>query len=308
MIAIESPGRTGLVGSPDRSVAATMRWWDSPLPGGPASLTEVRATWALIDGDVMQPMIRRRLRRSLGFCPRHTWLHALVEVESSRASVNPAADHQPFDSCVLYAELLGEAAVRLRTRATLRRYRRWTTRSPFAAEGRCPLCEPSGTGIHVPSSTGSVTGSAEPEAASLPVLVNTPLEAARWCRDTLGAWESRACPRCLQETGGASSAEPAEAAVVGQSSGSLRDDGARAGLCRPHLLAGSPPSPDDLRRQAAYLGTLRGSVLGLLEWMTFREGPATTRRRAAWIETLGWFAGWRVPLLLAQWPPQGPRA
>jgi hypothetical protein len=304
MSAIESPGGTGLVGSPDRSVAATMRRWDSPLPGGPASPTEVRATWALMDGDVMQLAIRRRLRRSLGFCPRHTWLYAMVDVESHRASVNSAVGRQPFDSCILYAELLGEAAVQLRARAALRRYRRWTLRSPLATGGGCLLCESSGPEVRVPSSTGSITRSAAPETAALPVLVNTPLEAARWCRETVDAWESTACPQCLQEIRGASSAGPPAATIGGPSSGLLPADDARARLCRPHLLAGSPPSPDDLRRQAAHLRTLRRHVFGLLEWMTFGEGTAAPRKRAAWIETLGWFAGWRVPLVLAQWPPQ----
>lgn len=53
------------------------------LPVGPLepSAKEVRQLWSFIDGDIMDGSMRRLLPASLGLCPRHTWAHAVVEVE-----------------------------------------------------------------------------------------------------------------------------------------------------------------------------------------------------------------------------------
>ena len=53
------------------------------LPAAPLLLTteEVRLLWSFVHGDIMSAPMRAWLRASLGFCPRHTWAYAVVEIE-----------------------------------------------------------------------------------------------------------------------------------------------------------------------------------------------------------------------------------
>jgi hypothetical protein len=83
-------------------------------------------------------------------------------------------------------------------------------------------------------------------------------------------WRPRACPTCL---GG---------------------DGLP---CRPHLLGGNAAPPRDFGRQ---LWALRGRTAKFLRSQTWRPPTLTPDERIAWVETLGFFAGWAVPDVLAR--------
>lgn len=74
---------------------------------------------------------------------------------------------------------------------------------------------------------------------------------------------ARACPRCV---------------------------GGRGPLCRPHLLGGFPASDDLSTRLRRLAVQIRALAAG--------GERADPRLRAAWVETLGWFAGWRLPIAL----------
>lgn len=86
-------------------------------------------------------------------------------------------------------------------------------------------------------------------------------------------WRPRACPACL---GG---------------------DGIP---CRPHLLAGAIDPPRDLDRR---LGALRVRTAKFLRSQTWRPPSLTPLERIAWLEALGFFAGWAVPDVLTKSSP-----
>jgi hypothetical protein len=72
-----------------------------------------------------------------------------------------------------------------------------------------------------------------------------------------------------------------------------------AGLtCRPHLIAGAEP-PRDLGRELSGLADRLG---GLRRSLTAGGPAATAAEQVAWIEALGWFAGWSFwQALLSRW-------
>jgi hypothetical protein len=63
--------------------------------------------------------------------------------------------------------------------------------------------------------------------------------------------------------------------------------------CRPHLLAGDPALVDATGCAAA-LERLGGRLKGLVASMTLHGPPATPQVQAAWVEAVGWFAGWGI--------------
>lgn len=62
--------------------------------------------------------------------------------------------------------------------------------------------------------------------------------------------------------------------------------------CRPHLLAGIAAPPDLLER----LRRLAVSMRAYEKSLTAGGRPVDRRGRQAWLDTLGWFAGWRFPV------------
>lgn len=54
-----------------------------PLPDEehPLAVEEVRLLWSFVHGDIMDGSTRSALRRSWGLCARHSWGHAIVEIE-----------------------------------------------------------------------------------------------------------------------------------------------------------------------------------------------------------------------------------
>jgi hypothetical protein len=69
-------------------------------------------------------------------------------------------------------------------------------------------------------------------------------------------------------------------------------------LCRRHLIAGDQLRNVDGQQLAARLETLRRRLLRLHQSMTKGGTPSTMDDDAAWVEALGWFAGWGLPLTL----------
>jgi hypothetical protein len=65
--------------------------------------------------------------------------------------------------------------------------------------------------------------------------------------------------------------------------------------CLPHLLQGESDS-DDL---APRLARLAVNMHAYEKSLTADGRPVDRRGRAAWLETLGWFGGWRFPAVLA---------
>jgi hypothetical protein len=65
-------------------------------------MPEVKQLYEFLDGAIMVPDIRHHLWRSWGFCPRHTWAHATVELELGFGD--------PFSVGILYEDLAERAA------------------------------------------------------------------------------------------------------------------------------------------------------------------------------------------------------
>jgi hypothetical protein len=64
--------------------------------------------------------------------------------------------------------------------------------------------------------------------------------------------------------------------------------------CHPHLLQGES-EPDDLAPSLAHLAV---RMHAYEKSLTADGRPVDRRGRAAWIETLAWFGGWRFPAVL----------
>jgi len=68
-----------------------------------ATVAETRYFWSwFIFGSIMAIETRRHLWQSWGFCPRHAWLHAVVECEIWGG--------RPFATSILYQDLIERAA------------------------------------------------------------------------------------------------------------------------------------------------------------------------------------------------------
>lgn len=142
---------------------------------------EVKDLASFIDGAAQVPDVRARLRRSWGFCGRHTWLLAVVECELRR---------RPFGTSVLYEDLTARAAAAL-SRA---RARAWPRSLVLRAGNDCSTCDfVSMTAAHGlppdPARAARVDRVARQRRFSSLVL------AAR------AGWEERSCPRCLGGNG-----------------------------------------------------------------------------------------------------------
>jgi hypothetical protein len=246
------------------------------LPAAPLLLTteEVRLLWSFVHGDIMSAPMRAWLRASLGFCPRHTWAYAVVEIELWESGIGGRAGHLPFDVSVLYEDLCREAASRLG------RWRGWGRRPEAALlpARPCYLC----TQLAAPARDGLAIGYANSNSAALAAEANRALHTRHWCEATLDTWEPLVCPPCLGHR--------AEGA----------DDGAR--LCRLHLTealrtgraaAGDPASAGRrLTEVADRLGAFTAS-------MTAAGAPADATTETSWVAALGFFGGWRFPAFLA---------
>jgi hypothetical protein len=132
----------------------------------------------------------------------------------------------------------------------------------------CLICD----GLTIPTASGDDPFSVERwRRANRLEGIRSQLAASR------AAWLPRSCPICA---------------------------GGDGPTCRPHLLVGAA----NLSRRRKLAGDLAGlhSRLGVLVESMDRHGPARTPEvEAAWVEALGWFAGWEFPIRLSVQPGAG---
>ncbi|QCO96571.1 hypothetical protein FCN77_01085 [Arthrobacter sp. 24S4-2] len=236
------------------------------------SVEEVRQLWSFIHGDIMDGSMRRLLRASLGLCPRHSWAYAVVEIELWQAGAGVRGGHQPFDVTVLYEDLLDHVADGLDRRSSLLLRRPDDVLLPV---GPCRICEDMAS----PALPGLRMGYANSNTEALTVEANGLAHTKAWCRETLPLWRSRTCPDC----------DP----------GTPEGAGDPVLLCRFHLAA-RRPLPERLRHAvASRLRAIRKRVRHLTESMTDYGAPVGAEENASWIEAIGSFAGWGLPLYLA---------
>ncbi|MCB5292420.1 hypothetical protein [Arthrobacter sp. SO3] len=244
------------------------------VPIGPLELSpeEVRQLWSFIHGDIMDGSMRRLLRASLGLCPRHTWAYAVVEIELWQAGAGVRGGHQPFDVTVLYEDLLEHVAAGLNQKSTLLHRHPDDVLLPV---GPCRICEEMAS----PDLPGLRMGYANSNTEALTVEANGLAHTAVWCRETLPLWRDRVCTGCDPDA--------------------PEGDGDPVLFCRFHL-ARSRPLPEELRHAVALrLREIRGRMRHLTESMTDSGAPVGGAENASWIEAVGFFAGWGLPLYLA---------
>lgn len=249
------------------------------VPYGPLELSveEVRQLWSFIHGDIMDGGMRRLLRASLGLCPRHAWAYAVVEVELWQAGAGLRGGHQPFDVTVLYEDLLEHVANGLARKASLLHRHPDDVLDPV---GPCRIC----ADMASPSLPGLRMGYANSNTEALTVEANSLAHTRVWCRETLPLWRDRVCPGC----------DP----------GPLEWSGDPALLCRFHL-APRRPLVEPLRHEvASRLLRIRDRMRRLTDSMTDHGAPAGGEENASWIEAVGFFAGWGLPLFLTADTPE----
>ncbi|MDQ6753628.1 MAG: hypothetical protein M3017_09495 [Actinomycetota bacterium] len=236
------------------------------------SVEEVRQLWSFVHGDIMDGAMRRYLRASLGLCPRHSWGHAVVEIELWQAGAGQRAGHQPFDVAVLHEDLLEFAAGELQRPVSW--FHPGAARCPVQ-EKPCRIC----VELHGTLPQGVLMGYANSDSGALAAEANLLLFTASWCRETRPVWDSRICPRCAGGT-----------------------EGSRVLMCRRHLAELGPMSRADGLAVAGRLLEIRRRLLRLIDSMTDRGQPASPGDNSSWIEALGWFAGWGLAQYLSTAP------
>lgn len=243
---------------------------------------EVVELWAFVHGDIMEGGIREQLHRSLGLCARHTWGYAVVEIELWQTGAGVRGGHQPFDVSVLYEDLLDRVAAQLDRPAGLFHH---DLRRALTTTTQCCICNmvKPATGATMSSTPMGYGGST---AVDLAAETNQLSYTRPWCDQTAPQWHDRVCPDC-------------RAAFQAAAADQLEDDDRSPYVCRLHLLL--RPLTPELGHTVA--GQLRNIAyrLGRLSKSMTKDGPAATPEDdASWIEALGWFAGWQVPLALTE--------
>lgn len=264
-------GKRSGPGAPE--VPARDRLSGGLVPVGPLGWPRRKCArlWSFIHGDIMDGSMRRLLRASLGLCPRHTWAYAVVEIELWQAGAGVRGGHQPFDVTVLYEDLLGHVADGLDRKTSLLRRHPDNVLVPV---GPCRICEDMAS-ADLP---GVRMGYANSNTEALTVEANGLAHTTAWCRETLPLWRDRACPDCWP--------------------GIMEQSGDPVLLCRFHLAA-RRPVPGQVRRDvASRLRDVRARVRRLTESMTDYGAPAGSEENVSWIEAIGFFAGWGLPLYL----------
>jgi len=127
-------------------------------------------------------------------------------------------------------------------------------------------------------------GYANSNTEALTAEANTLIHTTTWCLETVGLWRDRVCPEC----------DPAGSEGTGDP----------VLLCRFHL-ARRRPLPEPLRNAvASRLQEVRGWMRHLTASMTDFGGAARAAENTSWIEAVGFFAGWGLPLYLAADPEE----
>lgn len=245
---------------------------------------EVAQLWSFVHGAIMDTGIRQRLRSFLGLCPRHTWGYAVVEIELWQSGAGFRGGHQPFDVAILYEGLLDQVADALDKPGRLLHR---NPRSALIPQGTCYVCDL----LHNPGVPGlnqMATGYAGSRSADLAAEANQLMYTTAWCRETRPRWEAKVCRLCAQDLGGS----PADAVEHCTQ------------LCRQHLAADDAVTLEGSQAVASELRDIAVRLRQLAQSMTKDGIPASAQDDSSWIEALGWFAGWNLPLALAS-PPSG---
>jgi len=251
----------------DRQLPSDHPSYVPPITEQGLTAAEVAELWSFVHGDIMSTGIRAQLRESFGLCPRHTWGYAAVEIELWQQGAGSRGGHQPFDVGVLYADLLTDVTQALEHHVghSTRRIR-----GALTPRDTCRICR-NLQSEHNPILNVGYAGS---NSERLAAEANRFLYTTEWCTQTLPMWTDRICPDCSHE-----STE-------------------KVFLCRQHLVGRESIDQDTVEALITRLRTLESHVRHLVSSMTQKGEPATAEDDASWIETLGWFAGWSVPLAL----------
>lgn len=186
---------------------------------------------------MMSVDVRRRLRESWGFCPRHSWAFACAECEIHRGD--------PVSIGVLYEDLTVRAAGAVRSLA-----RRGSSRRRLRDDGRCFSCEAAGgsASLWFAPWTARTGGGARPSSSSPP-----------------------------GRSGSRGPARYAWAARVSSAATTWWVASASSMRFSPMLWPRWPDDSTASRIRSRY------------------AAPASEEEQSAWIEALGWFAGWDYP-------------
>jgi hypothetical protein len=206
-------------------------------------------------------------------------------VELWQTGAGRRGGHQPFDVTVLYEDLLGHVAAGLARPTTMVRRH---PESILVPRGPCLICRQVVPEDH----PGARLGYAASNSAALTSEANTLEYTSGWCVETAPEWRGRVCPDCRTTAGDATSAAPGE----------------DAWLCRVHLLGRGQPPEGLLPRVVEHLLDVQDRMQRLNASMTLNGAPATPADDASWIEALGFFAGWSLPLYLADKPTSRSRS
>lgn len=259
----------------------------APLPDllqQPLSSAEVVELWSFVHGDIMEPGIRELLRAGQGLCRRHTWGYAATEIELWQAG--PRGGHQPFDVAVLYEDLCDHVAARLDHPGLLHHDRRHI----LLPTTSCYICQ------HLPAAPEREPGTSQASvgyggvsAVTLTDEVHALTHTRERCRNTESHWLVTACPVCVEAVGTTDDGRSREAAMV----------------CRLHLQA-APLEAAPARQVADGLRRTAERLRGLTRSLSAGGQAPTPEQEASWVEALGWFAGWAVPLSLTTQPDGDP--
>jgi len=135
---------------------------------------EIHYLYWFIQGSIMVPNIRRRLRRAWGFCERHAWGYILVEVAFCRGFMHGAS--------LLYEDLLFLGLSAFNIKGPLKN---WRVMKNLISRGPCPMCE-MGFG---PYSKGIVRSEIIERGRDITELYAL-------ARKTETYWEKTICGRC----------------------------------------------------------------------------------------------------------------
>ena len=218
---------------------------------------EIHFLWWFIQGSIMNPETRRRLRQAWGFCQRHACGFVAVECAFRQGWLHGSA--------LLYEDLLGRARDVLNGPVLVKpliAYRLRERRS-------CMLCE-LGVG---PQSVGYASADILARGRDVSTL-------QAFARETRGDWEARVCDRCLGHASGTRWCRPHLVAAIRQGD-PIDLDAERASVQTDfvHLqryarsFRWEHRGTETIADRAALIAAI-GWCSGWTEWLRLVDGPA----------------------------------
>jgi len=139
----------------------------------PLSEGEIHYLWHFMQGSIMAPDVRRRLRLAWGMCQRHAWGWLTMECSARESWLHGPA--------ILYEDLMGRAqTISAKTRGPT------ALRHGLSSKGPCPMCD-MGYG---PQSSGYPNRHALKQGRSLVKLQS-------FAAETKAYWRQYVCGLCL---------------------------------------------------------------------------------------------------------------